>query len=131
MRRKLAVVKVYVSAIMLHLFLIFADDSLTLMKAKTHDANTLKRVLDNYCSSSGQLVSNAKSSIFFSPNTNVSMREDVCRKLDIVTEALSEKYLGLPTMIESINVRRDERKKNLSMHKKEILLKSAASNSIF
>lgn len=111
MRRKLAVVKVYVSAIMLHLFLIFADDSLTLMKAKTHDANTLKRVLDNYCSSSGQLVSNAKLSIFFSPNTNVSMREDVCRKLDIVTEALSEKYLGLPTMIESINVRRDGRKK--------------------
>ena len=44
--------------------LLFADDSLILMKADTHNAGTLMGVLDTYCRSSGQLVSNAKSSIF-------------------------------------------------------------------
>ena len=37
--------------------LLFADDSLVLMKASNHNANTLKRVLDTYCASSGQRVS--------------------------------------------------------------------------
>ena len=58
-----------------------------------------KRILDTYCASSGQLVSNAKSSIFFSPNTNVNTRENVCTELNIETEALSDTYLGLPTMV--------------------------------
>ena len=44
--------------------LLVADDSLILMKATNHNANTLKRVLDTYCSSSGQRVSTPKSSIF-------------------------------------------------------------------
>lgn len=79
--------------------LLFADDSLILMKANAQNANTLKRVLDAYCRSSGQLLSNTKSSIFFSPNTAVRVREDVCRELNIVTEALSDTYLGLPTMV--------------------------------
>ena len=77
---------------------LFADDSLILMKAIMQSANTLKRVLDTYCGSLGQMVSNAKSSIFFSPNTPVGTREDVCGELHIVTEALSDRYLGLPTI---------------------------------
>ena len=39
-----------------------------------------------------------KSSIFFSPNTSVRVREDVCRDLDILTEALLNKYLVLSTV---------------------------------
>ena len=69
------------------------------MKANAQNANTLKRVLDMYCRSSGQLVSMAKSSIFFSPNTRVHTREEICNTLDIFTEALSDKYLGLPSMV--------------------------------
>ena len=119
--------------------LLFADDSLILMRANVHNANTLKRVLDTYCGSLGQLVSNAKSSIFFSPNTSVSVREDICRELDILTEALSDKYLGLPTMV---GVDRSDcfqhlidricqrlkgwKEKVLLMQGKEILLKSVA-----
>ena len=79
--------------------LLFADDSLIFMKANTQNANALRRVLDVYCASSGQLVSTAKSSVFFSPNTSVAVREEVCRNLDILTEALSCKYLGLPTTV--------------------------------
>jgi ribonuclease HI len=119
--------------------LLFADDSLILMKANMQCANTLKRILDTYCRSSGQMVSNAKSSIFFSPNTPVGVREEVCRELNIVTEALSDKYLGLPTMV---GVDRSDcfqhlidrvcqrlkgwKEKVLSMQGKEILLKSVA-----
>ena len=44
--------------------LLFADDSLILMKADLVDATSLRQVLDEYCASSGQMVSVGKSSIF-------------------------------------------------------------------
>jgi hypothetical protein len=50
--------------------LLFADDSLILMKADMNNATSLQHVLDTYCANSGQLVSLSKSSIFFSPNTS-------------------------------------------------------------
>jgi hypothetical protein len=79
--------------------LLFADDSLILMKADTTNATSLQQVLDTYCANSGQLVSLAKSSIFFSPNTNVLARAEICQTLHIDTEAISDKYLGLPTIV--------------------------------
>ena len=44
--------------------LLFADDSLILMEANKDQAVNLKSLLDRYCANSGQLVSDAKSSIF-------------------------------------------------------------------
>jgi ribonuclease HI len=79
--------------------LLFADDSLILMQADEANAGCLKRILDDYCRASGQLVSTSKSSIFFSPNTPVDEREAICTNLDIMTEALTDKYLGLPAMV--------------------------------
>jgi hypothetical protein len=79
--------------------LLFADDSLILMQADEGNAECLKRILNTYCRASGQLVSTAKSTIFFSPNTEVAERESICVKLDIMTEALTDKYLGLPAMV--------------------------------
>ena len=75
--------------------LLFADDSLILMKANQHNAEALKAALDLYCKASGQLVSVEKSSIFFSPNTKVEIRAQLCTTLNIMTEALTDKYLGL------------------------------------
>lgn len=49
-----------------------------------------------YCESSGQLVSETKSSIYFSPNTEVTTEAEVCHILNIRTESLSDKHLGLP-----------------------------------
>ena len=79
--------------------LLFADDSLILMKAYTLNAASLQHVLKTYCQSSGQMVSFAKSSVFFSPNTSVVTRAEICQELHIDTEALSDKYLGLPAMV--------------------------------
>jgi hypothetical protein len=79
--------------------LLFADDSLILMQADVGNAGCLKRILDEYCGASGQLISVDKSSIFFSPNTRVEERASICTILDIMTEALTDKYLGLPAIV--------------------------------
>jgi hypothetical protein len=79
--------------------LLFADDSLILMKVDMNNTTSLQWVLDSYYANSGQLVSLAKSSIYFSPNTNVLLRVEICDTLHIDTEALSDKYLGLPALV--------------------------------
>ena len=79
--------------------LLFADDSLILMQASKENADNLKRLLDRYCAKSGQKVSDEKCSIFFSENTDVTVKAEVCEALNIVTESLSDKYLGLPALV--------------------------------
>jgi hypothetical protein len=69
------------------------------MRADTSNAQALYRVLNDYCASSGQLVSSGKSSIFFSPCTATEVKEAICLELDIMTEAITDKYLGLPPLI--------------------------------
>jgi hypothetical protein len=68
------------------------------MKADMTNTTSLQQVLDTYCANSGQLVSLEKSS-FFSPNTNVLLRSEICQALHIDTEAISDKYLGLPALV--------------------------------
>jgi len=80
-----------------HLF--FADDSLILMHADRRNATNLKNVLDTYYAASGQKLSHDKSSIFFSMNTMVEVKEEVCQILNVMTESLNDKYLGLPALV--------------------------------
>ena len=79
--------------------LLFADDSLILIHADKKNADCLIDILTRYCANSGQKVSEAKSSIFFSTNTEVTVKAEVCESLNIMTESLSDKYLGLPAMV--------------------------------
>jgi hypothetical protein len=65
------------------------------MKANVVNATSLRQVLDQYCANSGQLVSEGKCSIYFSPNVDVLVKAE----LNIMTEALSDRYLGLPAMV--------------------------------
>ena len=65
----------------------FANDSLILMEADMLNGTSLQQALDTYCENSRQLVSLAKSSIFFSPNTNVNSRAEIFQHLNIDTEA--------------------------------------------
>jgi hypothetical protein len=58
--------------------LLFANDSLILMKANKVNATSLRQVLEHYCANSGQMVSEAKCSIFFSPNVDVQVKEEMC-----------------------------------------------------
>ena len=79
--------------------LLFADDSLILMHADKQNAESLKAILDRYCKNSGQMISGAKSSIFFSENTEVVVKGEICEALNIMTESLNDKYLGLPALV--------------------------------
>ena len=84
-------------------------------------------------------MSLAKSSIFFSPNTSVVSKAEISQILHIDTEALSDKYLGLPAIMGAVKsgcfrhfVDRIKARligwmeKQLSIGGKEILLKSMA-----
>jgi hypothetical protein len=107
------------------------------MKANVVNATSLTQVLDQYCANSGQLVSEGKCSIYFSPNVDVLVKADMCTELNIMTEALSDRYLGLPAMVgmdqsenvlfllERIIARLEGwKEKQCSMGAKEILLKA-------
>ena len=117
--------------------LLFADDSLILMKANVTNATSLRRVLQEYCACSGQMVSEAKCSIFFSPCVKVEDKAEICESLNIMTEAISDKYLGMPAMVgldransfiylleRVIERLKGWKEKLLSLGGKEILLKA-------
>lgn len=119
--------------------LLFADDSLILMQTDKENAEKLKSLLDRYCADSGQKFSDAKSSIFFSENTEVTVKTKVCEALNIMIESLIDKYLGILALIGAdrsdyfqhlIHRVRAKTKgwkeKLLSMDGKEILIKSIA-----
>jgi hypothetical protein len=120
-------------------YLLFADDSLILLNAYLNNATLLQQVLDDYCANSGQMISVAKSSIFFGPNAHVDVKVDICNTLNINTEAISDKYLGLPAIVgvdmsdcfmhfaEQVIMRiKGWKEKLLSIGGKEILLKVVA-----
>ena len=53
-------------------------------------------VLEKFCTESGQKISSKKSCIYFSPNVNESLKEEVCDKLGIRETHDIGKYLGFP-----------------------------------
>jgi hypothetical protein len=66
-------------------------------QASKRGADRIGEILDIYNRGSGQLVNKSKSTIFFSENCGQEVKEEVHESLQIPTEALGEKYLGLLT----------------------------------
>jgi hypothetical protein len=79
--------------------LLFADDSLVLMKASRHGARSLQSILQLYECCSGQTINYDKSSMMFSRNTKNWCKQGVLQELNINSEAYTEKYLGLPVYV--------------------------------
>lgn len=79
--------------------LLFADDCLVFMQASERAGQRLADILRTYQEGSDQMVNTAKSAIFFSENCDDNMKEEMRQSTGIVTEALGEKYLGLPTAV--------------------------------
>jgi hypothetical protein len=69
-------------------------------QASKRGADWVAAILDDYNKGSGQLVNKGKSAVFFSPNCDQECKDEVLSSLQIDTEALGEKYLGLPTAAE-------------------------------
>jgi hypothetical protein len=79
--------------------LLFADDSLLFFKANRESADEVKDVLHIYCQAFGQQINMDKSSIHFAKGVSGSTREEIMDILEVHNEALSEKYLGMPTNV--------------------------------
>jgi hypothetical protein len=79
--------------------LLFADDCLVFTQASAAGGQRLKEILQTYQDGSGQMVNIMKSAIFFSANCEDQVKSEVKQITGIHTEALCEKYLGLPTAV--------------------------------
>ena len=77
-----------------HLF--FADDLVLFAKANAVNCNTIREVLDTFCSCSGQTVSDSKSRVYFSPNIDHDDREAFSDILGFRQTEHLGKYLGFP-----------------------------------
>ena len=76
--------------------LLFADDSLLLLKTDDRSANRVQHILSLYEDCSGQIINKEKSSIMFSKNARNAEKQHMMSALEINVEARTEKYLGLP-----------------------------------
>lgn len=79
--------------------LLFADDSLLFFKANGAGATEVSNLLNSYCQALGQRINSSKSSVFFSKGCPESTRQEVKGILNVQTETLNEKYLGMPSDI--------------------------------
>ena len=77
-----------------HLF--FANDLILFAKVDWVNCAVIRDVLDTFCSISSQIVSEAKTGVYFSPNVNRDTRESLCDILGFVSTLYLGKYLGFP-----------------------------------
>jgi hypothetical protein len=75
--------------------LLFADDSMLLFKEDVGSAEKVQLLLDKYFLASGQRINRDKSSIHFSKRCPANVKESVKIALDVHSESLNEKYLGM------------------------------------
>jgi hypothetical protein len=117
--------------------LLFVDDSIVFLEASDANLAALKKILQTYEESLGQKFNLQKSYIFFGKGCTTARKVDLKNILGVSSEALSEKYLSLPTVV---GRRKDGAFKNvtdsshnkvhgwkgqgLSMEGKETLIKS-------
>lgn len=76
--------------------LLFADDCLIFAKATTQQAVNLLKILDDYGSTSGQMINFFKSCIFFTPHIQNSLGKEIVGILKVKKIRLDDKYLGGP-----------------------------------
>ncbi|XP_030479434.1 uncharacterized protein LOC115696684 [Cannabis sativa] len=80
-----------------HMF--FADDSYLFSQATQGAAGSITNMLQLFKNASGQKVNYSKSSIFFSPNTDIATRASICSTLHMSEALEGSFYLGLPNII--------------------------------
>jgi hypothetical protein len=81
--------------------LLYADDSLLLFKANRENSEEVRNVLNLYCTASRHQINLDKSSIHFAKGCSARVRSEIKTILNVQNEALSEKYLGMPTDVGS------------------------------
>ena len=69
------------------------------VKGDDRSTNTLKSVLETYCSGTGQKINLQKSSVFFGPHCDNNIKEKIKTKLGVHEETLQATYLGMPSWV--------------------------------
>ncbi|XP_009103405.1 uncharacterized protein LOC103829494 [Brassica rapa] len=119
--------------------LLFADDSLLMVKATDEQCTEIRKILRVYEENSGQMISLAKSSITFGGRIEMSRKVKIKEILGIEPEGGTGKYLGLPecfsgSKVEMLHYIQEKMKSRfhgwygrfLSAGGKDILLKTVA-----
>ncbi|KAG8373223.1 hypothetical protein BUALT_Bualt11G0001300 [Buddleja alternifolia] len=76
-----------------HMF--FADDIILVAKTRTKCANSIKSILDQFCSASGLKISLNKSKVFYAPKTRTEIQQEMTCILAIGSTRHLGKYLGV------------------------------------
>ena len=77
----------------------FADDSLLFCLANQQECSNVLEILKQYEEASGQQINRGKPQLFFSPNTDPHMQEEIKNLLGVAATTNYEKYLGLPSFV--------------------------------
>ena len=109
------------------------------VKASVDGPNELSSLMERYCNASGQRINLSKSSVYFSKGCPTSLKTEVKQALNIPTKSLSDRYLCMPTDVDSSkngafkflkdqvwNKVKGWMEKVLSVGGKEVLIKSVA-----
>ena len=79
--------------------LLFANDCVVFGKASKEEGFRLLKILEIYEKESGQKLNREKTSLFFSKNTSVEVKEEVKDMFRAQVIHQHECYLGLPTLV--------------------------------
>ena len=79
--------------------LLFTDDNIVFCRAIVKECDRVIKVLEDYEGDSGQKLNKAKTSLFFSKNTNREVQEQIKEKFGAQIVQHHEKYLGLPPLM--------------------------------
>ena len=72
------------------------DDLMLFAIANEENSETIKEVLELFCSESGQKISTSKSRVYFSQNVDDDLKGRICGNLNIQATTNLGKYLGFP-----------------------------------
>ena len=97
------------------------------------ECDSLQRILQVYERALGQQLNRAKTSLFFSSNTNPSVQEEIKQRFGAQVIGQHEKYLGLPSLVgrkrrNTFNDIKEKLVKKLAGWKEKLL--SKASNEV-
>lgn len=81
----------------------FADDLILFAEASVAQVHVIRRVLEAFCSASGQKLSLEKSKIFFSGNVSGDMEKEISDASGIRSSRDLGKYLGMPVLQKRMN----------------------------
>ena len=102
-------------------------------KASLEECDSLQRILQVYERALGQQLNRAKTSLFFSSNTNPSVQEEIKQRFGAQVIGQHEKYLGLASLVRrkrqnTFNDIKEKLVKKLAGWKEKLL--SKASNEV-